>query len=95
VRVIDWSADRSRRTGGFRTARHIEIGALAYGATIEDLLDDIAERLSAWPREDLSKVNALDVSHPNTIQIATRAAGHHFSSLRPQRVAIAMRYGHS
>jgi len=59
VLAIDWRADRSRWTAGFRTVRHIEIGALAYGATIEDLLDDIAERLSAWPREALSKVARL------------------------------------
>jgi len=66
---------------------------LAYGATIEDLLDDIAERLNAWPREALSKSGALDVSHPNTIQIATRVAA--ITSLRPRRAAIAIRCGHS
>jgi hypothetical protein len=59
VRAIDWSADRSRRTGGFRTVCHIERGALAYGGTIEDLLDDIADRLSAWPRKALLKVARL------------------------------------
>lgn len=91
--AIDWRADRSRWTAGFRTVHHIEIGALAYGATIEDLLDDIAERLNAWPREALSKSGALDVSHPNTIQIATRVAA--ITSLRPRRAAIAIRCGHS